>query len=173
MADSRLRHSSAGMTTILMIAALVLIAGLFFWLSMEATPTQMTVVEDDSTAAGNASTDDSGAADVTLAEFATGPAGYQSLNVRLRDVAVAARLAERGFWIQLPNNQPYLIHIGETLSSGGTTVASGDTVTVSGVIRMMSDSVLNAWRSSGVLTDDLQVEEARFATSFMDAQALR
>lgn len=170
MADSKAQHSSAGNTTILMIAALALIAGLFWWLSITAEPTRISVVEEDTT--GAPVDDGSGAADVTLAEFGAGPQGFQSLNIRLRDVPVAARLGDRGFWIQLPNNQPYLIHLGEELSSGGASVASGDRVTVSGVVRLMSDSVLTAWRSSGVLSDDLEMEEARFAQSYLDAQTL-
>ncbi len=171
MAESKARPSSAGMATILMIAALVLIAGLFWWLSITAEPTQISVVEEDTAAADM--DDGSGAADVTLAEFATGPRGFQSLNIRLRDVAVAARLGDRGFWIQLPNSQPYLVHIGDDLAAGGARVANGDTVTVSGVVRLMSDSVLSAWRSTGVLSDDPQMEEARFAQSYLDAQTLR
>jgi hypothetical protein len=77
------------------------------------------------------------------------------------------------FWIQLPNNRPYLIHIGEDLAASGASVVNGDTVTVAGTVHLMGDSTLTAWRSSGVLTDDLQVEEARFATSYLDARAIR
>lgn len=170
MADSKARRSSAGNATILMVAALVLIAGLFWWLSITAEPTQISVVEEDTTSAPM--DDGSGAADVTLADFATGPRGFQSLNIRLRDVRVAARLGDRGFWIQLPNNQPYLVHIGDDLAAGGARVGNGDTVTVSGVVHLMSDSVLNAWRSAGVLSDDLQLEEARFAQTYLDARTL-
>ncbi|HSM36936.1 MAG TPA: hypothetical protein VK837_11105 [Longimicrobiales bacterium] len=172
MSDSRAHHRSAGNTTLLMVLALVLIAGLFVWLSMAAEPTQMTVVEDPDSANVDVGSGDPEAAEVSLAEFGTGPQGYQSLNIRLRDVAVAATLGDRGFWIQLPNNQPYLVHIGDDLAASGTTVASGDTVTVSGTVRMMSDSTLNAWRSAGVLTDDLEMDEARFATSYLDARFL-
>jgi hypothetical protein len=96
------------MTTILMIAALVLIAGLFLWLSTTAQPTQIAVVEEPDSAA-DADAMDGDVADVTLAEFATGPQGFQSLSIRLRDVAVASTLGARNFWIQLPNNRPYLI----------------------------------------------------------------
>lgn len=170
MADSRARHGSAGMTTILMIAALVLIAGLFLWLSRSAQPTQISVLEEPDTAqdAGG----DGTAADVTPAEFATGPPGFEGLEIRLRDVAVAARLGDRGFWIQLPNNQPYLIHIGEELAGSGATVASGDTVSVTGTVYAMSDSTLQAWRAAGALTDDLQLEEARFASTYLNARRL-
>jgi hypothetical protein len=160
------------MTTILMIAALVLIAGLFLWLSTTAQPTQIAVVEEPDSAA-DADAMDGDVADVTLAEFATGPQGFQSLSIRLRDVAVASTLGARNFWIQLPNNRPYLIHIGEDLAASGASVVNGDTVTVAGTVHLMGDSTLTAWRSSGVLTDDLQVEEARFATSYLDARAIR
>lgn len=171
MADSRARHGSAGMTTILMIAALVLIAGLFLWLSMSAQPTQISVLEEPDNAQ-DAGVDEGGAADVTLAEFATGPQGFEGLDIRLRDVAVAARLGDRGFWIQLPNNQPYLVHIGEELAGAGATVAGGDTVSVTGTVHAMSDSTLQAWRAAGALTDDLQMEEARFATTYLNARQL-
>lgn len=171
MADSRAQGGSAGTTTILMIAALVLIAGLFFWLSIKAEPTQISVVED-ADSAQDARVAEGGAADVSLAEFATGPRGFEGIDIRLRDVAVAARLGERGFWIQLPNNQPYLIHIGEELAASGAAVAGGDTVSVTGTVHAMSDSTLQAWRASGALSDDLQVEEARFATSYLNARTL-
>lgn len=172
MADSRARHGSAGMTTILMIAALVLIAGLFLWLNRSAQPTQLSVLEEPDTAQDAGAEQDGTAADVTPAEFATGPGGFEGLEIRLRDVAVAARLGDRGFWIQLPNNQPYLIHIGEELAGSGATVASGDTVSVTGTVYAMSDSTLQAWRAAGALTDDLQLEEARFATTYLNARRL-
>ncbi|MEN8375263.1 MAG: hypothetical protein ABFS34_07425 [Gemmatimonadota bacterium] len=170
MAETNAPQSTARKTTLLMIAALVAIGGLFWWLSVTAEPTQISILEDTASVPG--ANIDGGAANVTVADFATGPEGFQSLNIRLSNVTIASTLGGRAFWIQLPNNQPYMIRISDALAAGGASFANGDIVTVSGIVELMSDSVLTDWRSSGALVDDLQVEEARFALSFLDARTL-
>ncbi|MEZ4423337.1 MAG: hypothetical protein R3E98_08015, partial [Gemmatimonadota bacterium] len=48
-------------------------------------------------------------------------------------------------------------------------LTSGGTATVTGTVRMMSDSVLDAWQAGGSFANDVNRIEAEFAESYIDA----
>lgn len=140
------------------------------WISMAAQPAQIVAVteEDDTTAAAPAMTGEV----VTPAALAANTDTLQNRDLVLENVPVAATMGQQAFWIDLPNQTPYLIKLGEQLTAAGVTFQSGDTVDIAGRIQPMTDSVINAWLSAGAITQN-QEAEARFATSFLHATNVR
>ena len=139
------------------------------WISMAAQPAQIVAVtEDDTTAAAPALTGEI----VTPAALAADTDTLQNRDLLLQNVPVAATMGQQAFWIDLPNQTPYLIKLGEQLTAAGVTFQSGDTVDIAGRIQPMTDSVISAWLSAGAITQN-QEAEARFATSFLQATNVR
>ena len=149
-------------------AAVVSVIGFLVWISMAAQPSQMVaVVEDDTTAA----TALEGEA-VTLQNLADGAETYHGRQVSLAAVPVAAKMGEEAFWIDLPNQTPFLVKIGPTLAAGGVTVTAGERVEISGRVLPMSDSIISAWIAAGAINEN-QEAEAQFAMSFIEASNVR
>lgn len=109
--------------------------------------------------------------EITLADIVAGTDSLQNRDVILRDAVVLAPMGTRGFWVNLPNRQPYLIKVGADVASG-VTFEENDTFDVAGRILVMSDSVISDWMASGAITAN-QESEARFATSFLQATDVR
>ena len=107
---------------------------------------------------------------MTLEQFAANPQSHTGQSVTLEGIAVASRMGEQAFWMELPNETPYLIKLDHSLVDGGLRVASGERYTISGQVVSMSDSVLAAWEQSGAVADEGQKAEAQFATSFLEAR---
>lgn len=158
------RRKPAGQLTWLwMIFAIALTGGLMVWLAVASEPSAPVVVkEEDGTAAAGLPT-------VALADFAANTKQYEGQAIRLAQLRVASRLGRQAFWIQLPNDVPYLIKLDSILVRQGFQVQGGDAVSVTGVVHPMSDSVLTAWQAQGALTTEDQKVEAQFATSFIEA----
>jgi hypothetical protein len=139
------------------------------WISMAAQPAQIVAVtEEDTTAAAPELTGEV----VTPAALAADTDTLQDRDLLLQNVPVAATMGQQAFWIDLPNQTPYLIKLGEQLTAAGVTFQSGDTVDIAGRIQPMTDSVISAWLSAGAITQN-QEAEARFATSFLQATNVR
>ena len=159
------RRSGGGLTWVLALAAVVVVGGFLYWLGASSEPTSVAVVEGeaaDSADAGPAATA------VALGTFANAPDSYDGQTIRLESVDVASRLGNEAFWIQLPNQVPYLIKLDSAALSQAAAIQAGGKVTVTGPVRMMNDSVLGAWEQRGVL-QGTQRDEASFATSFLEA----
>ena len=102
---------------------------------------------------------------VDLAVFAADPESHDGHEIRLADVPVDSRMGQRGIWLKLPNQGLYLVR---GTAENTASVQPGQRVTVTGPVRMMSDSVVTAWIAEGAITADQEME-ARYATSYMDA----
>ena len=120
--------------------------------------------------AGDAAVE-SGESVITLEEFASGPQARVGQTVTLENVQVASRMGEHAFWIEFPNETPYLVKLEPALTDGGLSVASGERYRITGRVVTMTDSVLAAWQDSGAITDEGQMAEAQFATSFLEVQS--
>jgi hypothetical protein len=104
------------------------------------------------------------------------PTQYEGQDIRLAGIKVASPLGSALFWVELPSGQgtvPYLIKADSTKVAGGKAVASGDVVVVTGNVHPVTDSVLTAWQAQGVLKDDAQLNEAAYATTYLDALRVR
>jgi len=152
-----------------MIIAFLMVAGLMAWLAVTGQKSTVAVVEEEDPAAAAPATP------ITLDELANNASGLSGRNVSLAGIQVASRMGAQAFWIQLPNQNPYLIKLGPELVAGGVAVQSGEVVDVSGRIVAMTDSVLAAWQQSGAIADESQRMEAEFVLgqTFLEAREVR
>ena len=114
---------------------------------------------------------ESGESVMTLEQFASAPQSHAGQTVTLEDVQVASRMGEHAFWIEFPNETPYLVKLDPALVDGGLRVVSGEKYRISGRVVAMTDSILAAWQDSGAITDEGQMAEAQFATSFLEVES--
>ena len=160
------KGASESMALPLMILTFVLVAGFLYWLSVTAEPTQVAIVEEDDPA------DMASGAAVSWDAFGADPQSYAGREISLSRVEISSLLGTQAFWTQLPNETPYLFKMGDQLVTDGMVVAVGDLGDITGMVHMMSDSVLNAWEAAGAFPDPVNRIEAEFATSFFEATTL-
>lgn len=146
------------------------VAGFLFWISTAAQPAATVAVTegDDTTAAGPAGGMTGEV--VSLQQIAANTDTLQGRELVLEDIAVSAAMGQQAFWIDLPNQQPFLIRVGS--GAAGGSFQQGDTVDIAGRIVPMTDSVISDWMTAGAITQN-QEAEARFATSFLQATTVR
>ncbi|MEZ4415152.1 MAG: hypothetical protein R3E10_05305 [Gemmatimonadota bacterium] len=158
------RKGASGAATLLMIVAFLAIGGFMYWLSLTAEPSQAVMVEEEEPEAMPGE-----GALVTVADFTGNPAGYVDQTIRMEDIEVVSLLGNHAFWTKLTNDQPYLVRVDPALFVNGLVLTAGGTADVSGTVRIMSDSVLDAWQNGGSFTNDVNRIEAEFAESYIDA----
>lgn len=163
MAEINVERKPAGNYTWALVAlSLVLIAGFFWWLSVNAEPTSGPIVQEETEEEV-----EPGVTTVTLAELES-PQALLGQVVRIEQVPVGSRMGSQAFWAQLPNQNPFLFKL-----PSGEQVSSGETVGVTGTVVQMTDSVLTAWQESGAIADEIELQEAQFAEHFVDATRVR
>lgn len=169
MADNETQRRPQGRqyTWLWMILALVLTGALLVWLAVVSEPTEVAVVEEEEPEA------EAMVPAVPIDQFAVNPDQYAGQMVRLTDIEVASRMGTQAMWINLPNDMPYLIKLDTAALGQAGTIASGDFVTVAGMVHPMTDSVLAAWQETGAIQNEGQLAEAQFATSFLEATGAR
>jgi hypothetical protein len=104
---------------------------------------------------------------VEAIQLQTGAAALAGQTVRVNGLKVVSRLGPNGFWVELPNKNPFLV-----VTSEASTVDPQTMVDVVGTVTVMNDSILTAWVSSGAITENQKLE-AEFATEFLQAQAVQ
>lgn len=167
MTDHAPRRGAANLSMPLMFVSFIAIAGFLYWLNLQAKAEN----------AADAMVEDSAATSRTYSGTATTISGqdiqldaspYEGEEVRLAGLAVASPLGTQGFWLELPNKNPFLVSMSEAVKAEGLTVTPGETAVVVGTIHAMSDSVLNAWTSSGAVAEGDRLA-AEFATHYLEA----
>lgn len=164
MAEINVERKPAGNYTWALVAlSLVLIAGFFWWLSVNAEPTSGPVVQEDP----EEEQLEAGVSAVTLAQL-QGADSLLGRAVQVRDMPVGSRMGTQAFWTQLPDQNAFLVKL-----PAGEQVTSGERVTVTGAVVQMTDSVLSAWEQSGAIQDEIERAEAEFAQLFIEASRVR
>jgi len=171
MADHAPRRGAANLSMPLMFVSFIVIAGFLYWLNLQAKAENAAdaMVEE---AAAEADTYTGTATTITGEDIQLDPSPYDGQEVRLAGLAVASPLGTQGFWLELPNKNPFLVSMSEAVKAEGLTVTPGETAEVVGTIHAMSDSVLNAWTSSGAVAEGDRLA-AEFATHYLEATRLR
>jgi len=152
----------------LMIVSVLAVAGFLYWLSITAVPTEEMVVEaDESDAAAN---------QVTLRAFSDDIDGFVGQEITLADLQVTSLLGPHAFWTSLADTlrTAYLVHLDAMLIADSVGVASGTMVTVTGMVEMMSDSVLADWEAAGAFPTETDrfVAESGFHPHFLEVSAI-
>lgn len=149
----------------LMLVSFIIVGGFLYWLNVTAEPTEVAIVEDTSDEGPGAS------AILTQEDFLANPEGQLDYLVEVTGARVASRLGAQAFWIG-PDDRPYLVKMGPEVVQAGTPVLVESVVKITGVVHMMSDSVLASWDTLGVFGNEGDRIVAEFATSFLEARAV-
>jgi len=164
MAGNASRRGAVDMGMVLMVLAFAVIGGFLFWLSGQAAlEREMAVVEDTTT---DEPVDD--VRTVTGEEIQMDATPFEGQEIRLPNFTVASLLGTQGFWLEMPNGNPFLVSMSSEVMADGTTVSAGGTATVTGIVHAMSDSVLTAWTEAGSIAETDRIV-AEFATHFLEA----
>lgn len=97
------------------------------------------------------------------------PSSYIDQTIEIDSVQVASALSSELFWTTTSNRFPILIRFRPQQLKGDVRDYGGRIVALSGRVKLMTDSVLEAWQDSGMLSTPDQIMEAEFATFFIDA----
>ena len=168
--DSR-RGAADSVTLILMVVSFLAMVGLMYWLSQNAEPTQVEIIDDEP---------ESRTPVVSASEFGIDPMAHTVSDIRIPNLEVASRLGDMAFWVQIPVeapdgsilNQPYLVKMDSTVSATvEVRLRPGDRVTLEGVVFEMTDSILSDWEAAGAINQGNRIE-AEFATDFLEAHVV-
>ena len=169
MADNASRRGAANLGMPLMIVAFIAIGGFLYWLNIQAKAEMAAdLVEEVPEEVG---ADVSGGTLVTGGDIQMNPATYEGQTVRVEGLSVASSLGTQGFWLELPNGNPFLISMSEAVKAEGLAVVAGQSAVVVGMLHAMSDSVLNAWSTTGGISEGDRLA-AEFATHFIESSAV-
>ena len=169
MVDNGSRRGAADLGMPLMIVAFVAIGGFLYWLNGQAAAEKaLEMVEDTTTEA--ASTSDATVVAPTDIQLDATP--FEGQTITLEALEIQGMLGTQGFWLGMPNGNPFLVSMSEDVMAEGLQLAQGGGATVTGTIYAIGDSVLNAWTEAGTIGDGERLQ-AEFATHYMEAEAVR
>ncbi len=166
MVDNASRRGAVDLALPLMLTAFVVIGGFMWWLKGQAAAElELRLVMDTVTVED----DDFGTATtVPGADLQTDPTPFEGQNIRVAGLTVASALGTQGFWLQLPNRNPFLVSMSEQVMAEGLDLSQGVPAIVIGVLYAVNDSVLTAWEGAGTITEGDKLA-AEFATHFLEA----
>ena len=157
------RRGEAGARAMpLMVVAFLSAAGLMAWLRVKAAPVEVEVVEEI--------VDENMSTLVAIDVFGTNPMAQADMLIELRGLLVQGLVGSEAFFLTVPNQTgPYLARMLPKVVANGVVVESGATVTVTGRVYAMSDSVADAWVAAGGIAEGDRIL-AIFAESFFEAE---
>lgn len=168
MGDRASRRGAADLGLPLMIVAFLAIGGFLYWLNLQAQAelaAKAAIAEEQAAAEEAAEM----MGEVIPAEsLQTDPSLQMGKTVTVQGLNIASMLGTQGFWLELPNKNPFLVSLSEGVKAEGIALNAGATVNVSGRIYEMSDSVLNAWSAAAAVGEGDRLA-AEFATHYLEA----
>jgi hypothetical protein len=147
-----------------MVVAFLSAAGLMAWLWVKAAPIEVEVVE------GVPVVED--VAVVPIEVFGADPMAQAGMVIRLRGLLVQSLVGSEAFFLAVPGQSgPYLARMLPEVVASGAVIENGATVTLTGSVYVMSDSVADAWVASGGIGEGDRIL-AVFAESYFEAEAV-
>jgi hypothetical protein len=172
MADNASRRGATNLGMPLMILAFATIGGFLYWLNAQATQdlAERQAYADSVAAAEEAERNRPPL--IGAERIQMDASGYEGQDIRLEALPVASVLGSQGFWLEMPNGNPFLMSVGGDVSIEGGEIQPGSVeIDVTGRLLAMNDSVLSAWTDAGSIGDGDRLA-AEFATHFIEAQEL-
>ena len=164
MADNTSRRGAADLGMLLMVLAFIVIGAFMYYLNVRAAEEQaLSIVEETDTA-----DEMEVATTVAATDLEVDAAPYEGRLIRVSGLNVASMLGTQGFWLELPNGQPFLISMSEAVKAEGVAVTMGERATVTGIVHAVNDSALNAWSSAGTIDDGSRLA-AEFAMHYLES----
>jgi hypothetical protein len=169
MVDNASRRGAANLGMPLMIVAFVVIGGFLYWLNMQAAEERAAEIAE---ALVDETPDFVGATVVPAADIQMDPTPFEGQEIQIEGLAVASGLGTQGFWLELPNRNPFLVSMSEAVKAEGIAVQPGQVTIVVGTVYAMGDSVLTAWTDAGSIGEGDRLA-AEFATHYLEATTVR
>lgn len=159
------RAGSARLGTPMMVLCFLAIGGFLYWLSITAEPTAIVVEEVADDELVNA---------VSFADFSMATGSYVGQEISLEGIDVTSLLGPHSFWTSLEDAQQtaYLLHFSEAALADSVSVMAGGSVTVTGMVTAMSDSILDAWQAAGAFPQESDRFQAEFAEDFIEVSSV-
>jgi len=151
----------------LMIVAFIVIGGFLYWLNLQAEAERASDLAEDA-AAEEVIEGLAGGTLVAAQDIQMDPSPYEGQEIRLEGMPVASGLGTQGFWIEMPNRNPFLVSMSEGVKAEGLAIVPGQSASVVGTIFAMSDSALSAWTTAGAVGEGDRLA-AEFATHYLEA----
>lgn len=173
MRDNSSRRGAVDLGTPLMIVAFLVIGGFLVWLYQQSQAEEALQLQEAQEAAA-AQAEAERRADMLIQPEAIqmDASPYAGDTVLIEGQAVASRLGTQGFWLEMPNGNPFLVSFSDSMRTAGVEVTTGQEANVMGIITEMNDSVLTAWTETGAIGEGDRLA-AEFATHFLDARQLQ
>jgi hypothetical protein len=166
MADNASRRGATDLGMPLMLFAALVIGGFFYWLSAQVRAERALEIVEDAVPTGPSATPVSGL------ELEADASVFEGQHIIVSGLPVASLLGTQGFWMELPNRNPFLVSFSQDLRADSVSVSMGERATVTGTVQTVNDSILNAWTESGSITENDRIV-AEFATHFLEAERIR
>lgn len=169
MADNASRRGASSLGMPLMILAFAVIGGFLYWLNGQASQemAERQAYADSVAAAEEAERNRPPLIQAERIQMDATP--FEGDAIRLANVPVASPLGQQGFWLEMPNGNPFLVSLSdEARAVAPSGVATGDLASLTGTVMPIGDSVLTAWTEAGTISDGDRLA-AEFATHFIEA----
>ncbi|MXV96504.1 MAG: hypothetical protein F4Y07_11205 [Gemmatimonadetes bacterium] len=147
-----------------MILCFLAIGGFLYWLSVTAEPTEVVVEEEPE--------EDVAVNVVAFADFSAGTSSYIGEEITLEGISVSSLLGPQGAWTSLENGTPYLLRFMESALADSVEIVSGGSISVTGSVVAMSDSILDAWEAVGGFPQAGDRMQAEFALDFIEVTSV-
>jgi len=173
MTENASRRGAVDLGVILMVLSFAVIGYFLFWLQQQAAIERAAAAVVEETPDTMSDDPLSGATSVMAEDLVTGAGAgaYVGQLVRVAPTQVASALGRQGFWLDAPQS-PFLVAYSPELLADSVTASPGSTVTVTGTVMAMTDSVAASWLEAGRIGQGDQLA-ASFATHFIEAQQIR
>ena len=168
MADNASRRGAANLGMPLMIAAFIVIGGFLYWLNLQAAEQAALQLQEEEEVPAEIVTIE-GAVAVDATEIQLDATPFEGQLITLSGLPVASQLGRQGFWLEMPNGNPFLIALNDDLMAQGAAAGQGTMPMVTGIVLAVNDSILDVWSTAGTISEGDRLA-AEFATHFMDAQ---
>jgi cbb3-type cytochrome oxidase subunit 3 len=168
MGDRASRRGAADFGLPLMIVAFLAILGFLYWLNLQARAeraAQEAAVAEEAVA--EETVDVSSAVAILASDLQGDVSSLVGTMVRVEQVPLVSTVGTQGFWIELPNRNPFLISLSDGAKAAAANAAVGQSVSVTGIIRAMEAATLDAWSVAGTISEGDRLA-AEFATHYLD-----
>lgn len=172
MADNASRRGATNLGMPLMILAFATIGGFVFWLNSQVG-NELNIRQAYADSIAAAEEEEANRPPLISAERIQMDASpFDGSLIRLEEVPVASTLGTQGYWLEMPNGNPFLISVAPSVEVVGGDIEAGHDVWLTGRVTAVSDSVLDAWTGAGTIGDGDRLA-AEFATYFIEVLQLR
>jgi len=159
------RSGFRGGSSILLVVALAVMAGFFYWLYRQSQQIEQTVTP------AMADSTSEGPPPVTLASLGSDPASAAGQSATFDSVKVGSRLGRGVFTLIVNDTLDYPVLLDARLLQRGTTVYKDDRINVGGAFYTLNDSIRSEWVKRGAV-DSASAAQIPSLPTFMLADSV-